>query len=121
MICMQTMLLIADNSGAKRVMCIKVLGGTKRRFAGIGDIIKVSVKEAAPRTKVKKGVIYDALIVRTKYGVRRPDGTVLKFDNNSVVLLNDQAQMIGTRVFGTVTRELRVKFPKVVSLATEVL
>lgn len=121
MICMQTMLCIADNSGAKRVMCIKVLGGTKRRFASIGDIIKVSVKETTPRTKIKKGVVCDALIVRTKCGVKRSDGTVIKFDTNSVILLNDQRQMIGTRVFGTVTRELRTKFPKVVSLATEVL
>lgn len=121
MICMQTMLFVADNSGAKKVMCIKVLGGTKRCFAHIGDIIKVTVKEAIPHTKVRKGEIYDALIIRTRCGVRRNDGSVIKFDTNSVVLLNNQLQLIGTRVFGSVTKEIRYKFSKIASLANEVL
>jgi large subunit ribosomal protein L14 len=122
MIQMQTMLDVADNSGAKRVMCFKVLGGSKRRYAGIGDVIKVTVKEAIPRGKVKKGEIYDAVVVRTRKGVRRPDGSLIRFDGNAAVLLNNQRQPIGTRIFGPVTRELRgAEFMKIVSLAPEVL
>ncbi|MFW5444208.1 MAG: 50S ribosomal protein L14 [Methylococcaceae bacterium] len=122
MIQMQTSLEIADNSGAKKVMCIKVLGGSHRRYAGIGDIIKVSVKDAIPRGKVKKGEVYNALVVRTRKGVRRPDGSVIRFDTNAAVILNTQLQPIGTRIFGPVTRELRgEKFMKIISLAPEVL
>ncbi len=122
MIQMQTVLNVADNSGARRVMCIKVLGGSHRRYAGIGDVIKVSVKEAIPRGKVKKGEVYFALVVRTAKGVRRSDGSVIRFDGNAVVMLNAQYQPIGTRIFGPVTRELRTeKFMKIVSLAPEVL
>ena len=122
MIQMQTMLDAADNSGAKRVMCVKVLGGSKRRYAGIGDVIKVTIKEASPRGKVKKGELYDAVVVRTRKGVRRSDGSLIRFDGNAVVLLNNQRQPIGTRIFGPVTRELRgAKFMKIVSLAPEVL
>lgn len=122
MIQMQTRLEIADNSGAKSVMCIKVLGGSHRRYAGIGDIIKVSIKESMARGKVKKGDVYNAIVVRTKRGVRRPDGSVIRFDKNAAVLLNNQLQPIGTRIFGPVTRELRSeKFMKIVSLAPEVL
>ncbi len=113
---------VADNSGAKKVMCIKVLGGAKRRYAGIGDIIKVSIKDAAPRGKVKKGDVYNAVVVRTRHGVRRPDGSLIRFDGNAAVLLNNQHQPIGTRIFGPVTRELRSeKFMKIISLAPEVL
>ena len=122
MIQMQTVLGVADNSGARRVMCIKVLGGSKRRYAGIGDVIKVSIKEAIPRGKVKKGEVLNAVIVRTKKGVRRPDGSTIRFDENAVVLLNAQLQPIGTRVFGPITRELRGdNFMKIISLAPEVL
>jgi large subunit ribosomal protein L14 len=121
MIQMQSELSVADNSGARRVMCIKVLGGSKRRYAGIGDIIKVSIKEASPRGKVKKGDVASALIVRTKKGVRRPDGSLIRFDSNACVLLNAQQQPIGTRIFGPITRELREKFMKIISLALEVL
>ena len=122
MIQMQTVLQVADNSGARRVMCIKVLGGSHRRYAGIGDVIKVSIKEAIPRGKVKKGEVYFALVVRTAKGVRRSDGSVIRFDGNAVVLLNAQRQPIGTRIFGPVTRELRSEsFMKIVSLAPEVL
>ena len=122
MIQMQTMLDAADNSGAKRVMCVKVLGGSKRRYAGIGDVIKVTVKEAIPRGKVKKGELYDAVVVRTRHGVRRSDGSLIRFDGNAVVLLDNQRQPIGTRIFGPVTRELRsAEFMKIVSLAAEVL
>ena len=123
MIQMQTILTVADNSGAKSVMCIKVLGGSKRCFAGIGDVIKVTVKEALPRGKVSKGQVLDAVVVRSKSGVRRSDGSLLKFDTNSVVLLNAQKSPIGTRVFGPVTRELRriESFMKIISLAPEVL
>jgi len=122
MIQMRSMLDVADNSGARRVMCIKVLGGTRRRYAGIGDVIKVSVKEAIPRGKVKKGEVLNAVIVRTKKGVRRPDGSAIRFDENAVVLLNAQLQPIGTRVFGPITRELRGEnFMKIISLAPEVL
>ncbi|MFV2055901.1 MAG: 50S ribosomal protein L14 [Thiohalomonadales bacterium] len=119
---MQTVLDVADNSGARRVMCIKVLGGSKRRYANIGDIIKVSIKEAIPRGKVKKGEVYTAVVVRTRKGVRRPDGSVIRFDGNAAVLLNNQKQPIGTRIFGPVTRELRgEQFMKIISLAPEVL
>jgi len=122
MIQMQTVLDVADNSGARRLQCIKVLGGSKRRYANIGDIIKVSVKEAIPRGKVKKGEVYNAVVVRTRKGVRRPDGSVIRFDGNAAVLLNNQHQPIGTRIFGPVTRELRSeKFMKIISLAPEVL
>ena len=122
MIQMQTMLNVADNSGAKRVQCIKVLGGSHRRYAGIGDIIKVSVKDSIPRGKVKKGDVYNAVVVRTRKGVRRPDGSVVRFDGNAAVLLNNQLQPIGTRIFGPVTRELRgERFMKIISLAPEVL
>lgn len=122
MIQMQTELDVADNSGARRVMCIKVLGGSKRRYAGIADVIKVSIKEAIPRGKVKKGEVYSAVVVRTKKGVRRGDGSVIRFDTNAVILLNNQLQPIGTRVFGPVPRELRSEqFMKIISLAPEVL
>ncbi|PPD33116.1 MAG: 50S ribosomal protein L14 [Methylomonas sp.] len=122
MIQMQTSLDVADNSGAKKVMCIKVLGGSHRRYAGIGDIIKVSVKDAMPRTRVKKGDVYNALVVRTRKGVRRADGSIIRFDGNAAVILNNQLQPIGTRIFGPVTRELRGdKFMKIISLAPEVL
>ena len=122
MIQMQTLLSAADNSGARRVQCIKVLGGSRRRYAGIGDIIKVSVKDAIPRGRVKKGEVYNAVVVRTRRGVRRPDGSVIRFDGNAAVLLNNQLQPIGTRVFGPVTRELRTeKFMRIISLAPEVL
>lgn len=122
MIQMQSMLDVADNSGARQVMCIKVLGGSHRRYANIGDVIKVSVKEAIPRGKVKKGDIVNAVVVRTRKGVRRPDGSIIRFDGNAAVLLNSNLQPIGTRIFGPVTRELRGdKFMKIVSLAPEVL
>ena len=122
MIQVQTYLDIADNSGARRVMCIKVLGGSKRRYANIGDVIKVTVKEAIPRGRVKKGQVLDAVVVRTRKGVRRADGSLIKFDGNAAVLLNPQKQPIGTRIFGAVTRELRNdNFMKIVSLAPEVL
>ncbi|HOP22370.1 MAG TPA: 50S ribosomal protein L14 [Gammaproteobacteria bacterium] len=122
MIQMQTRLAVADNSGAKEVMCIKVLGGSKRRYAGIGDIIKVSVKQAIPRGKVKKGEVYNAVVVRTRKGVRRNDGSLIRFDGNAVVMLNAKLDPIGTRIFGPVTRELRSeKFMKIISLAPEVL
>lgn len=122
MIQTQSYLEVADNSGARRVMCIKVLGGSHRRYAGVGDIIKVSVKEAIPRGKVKKGQVLKAVVVRTKSGVRRSDGSLIKFDDNAAVLLNNQDSPIGTRIFGPVTRELRSeKFMKIISLAPEVL
>ena len=122
MIQMQTNLDVADNSGAKRVMCIKVLGGSHRRYAGIGDVIKVSIKDAIPRGRVKKGEVYNALVVRTRKGVRRADGSVIRFDGNAAVILNANLQPLGTRIFGPVTRELRGdKFMKIVSLAPEVL
>ena len=122
MIQMQSYLDVADNSGAKELMCIKVLGGSKRRYAGIGDIIKVSVKDAIPRGKVKKGDVYNAVVVRTRKGVRRPDGSLIRFDGNAAVLPNNTHEPIGTRIVGTVTRELRSeKFMKIVSLAPEVL
>lgn len=122
MIQMQTQLDVADNSGARRVQCIKVLGGSKRKTAGVGDVIKVSVKEAIPRGRVKKGDVHRAVIVRTAKEIRRPDGTSIRFDSNSAVLLNKQDEPIGTRIFGPVTRELRARnFMKIVSLAPEVL
>ena len=122
MIQTETMLEVADNSGAKRVMCIKVLGGSHRRYASVGDIIKVTVKEAIPRGRVKKGDVMNAVVVRTKFGVRRPDGSVLRFDDNAAVLLNNNKAPIETRIFGPVTRELRgEQFMKIVSLAPEVL
>ena len=122
MIQMQTTLNVADNSGARRVQCIKVLGGSHRRYAGIGDVIKVTVKDAIPRGKVKKGDVYNAVVVRTKKGVRRSDGSLIRFDGNAAVLLNNQLQPIGTRIFGPVTRELRSeRFMKIISLAPEVL
>ena len=122
MIQMQTVLDAADNSGARRVQCIKVLGGSKRRYAGVGDVIKVSVKDAIPRGKVKKGEIYNAVVVRTRKGVRRKDGSLIRFDGNAAVLLNARLEPIGTRIFGPVTRELRTsQFLKIISLAPEVL
>jgi large subunit ribosomal protein L14 len=122
MIQMQTRLQVADNTGARSVMCIKVLGGSKRRYAGVGDVIKVAVKDAAPRGRVKKGEVYNAVVVRTSSGVRRQDGSKIKFDSNAAVLLNAKLEPIGTRIFGPVTRELRTeKFMKIVSLAPEVL
>src|SRR5258705_582339 len=122
MIQMQSILDVADNTGARSVMCIKVLGGSKRRYAGVGDIIKVSVKRAGPRGRVKKGEVYSAVVVRTAKGVRRPDGSVVRFDTNAAVLLNPKLEPIGTRIFGPVTRELRTeRFMKIVSLAPEVL
>ena len=122
MIQMQTNLDVADNSGARRVMCIKVLGGSHRRYASIGDIIKVSVKEAIPRGKVKKGEVYNAVVVRTAKGVRRPDGSIIRFDRNAAVLINPQMEPVGTRIFGPVPRELRAKnHMKIISLAPEVL
>jgi large subunit ribosomal protein L14 len=122
MIQMQTVLDAADNSGARRVQCIKVLGGSKRRYAGVGDVIKVSIKDAIPRGKVKKGEVYNAVVVRTRKGVRRKDGSLIRFDGNAAVLLNARLEPIGTRIFGPVTRELRgERFMKIVSLAPEVL
>ena len=122
MIQMQTNLDVADNSGARRVQCIKVLGGSKRKTATIGDVIIVSVKEAIPRGRVKKGDVHQAVIVRTAKEIRRPDGSAIRFDRNAAVLINKQGEPIGTRIFGPVTRELRAKrFMKIVSLAPEVL
>ena len=122
MIQLQTMLNAADNSGARTLMCIKVLGGSKRRYAGVGDVIKVSVKDAIPRGKVKKGEVYNAVVVRTRKGVRRKDGSLIRFDGNAAVLLNARLEPIGTRIFGPVTRELRTnQFMKIISLAPEVL
>jgi large subunit ribosomal protein L14 len=122
MIQMQTVLDAADNSGARRIQCIKVLGGSKRRYAGVGDVIKVTVKDAIPRGKVKKGEIYNAVVVRTRKGVRRKDGSLIRFDGNAAVLLNARLEPIGTRIFGPVTRELRTnQFMKIISLAPEVL
>ena len=122
MIQMQSNLNVADNSGARRVQCIKVLGGSKRRYAGVGDIIKISIKEAIPNSRVKKGDVYNAVVVRSKHGVRRGDGSLIRFDNNAAVLLNAQYQPVGTRIFGPVTRELRSeRFMRIISLAPEVL
>ena len=122
MIQMQSVLKVADNTGARSVMCIKVLGGSKRRYAGIGDLIKVSIKDVTPRGRVKKGEVYNAVVVRTAKGIRRADGSLIKFDKNAAVLLNAKLEPIGTRIFGPVTRELRnARFMKIVSLAPEVL
>jgi len=122
MIQMQTVLNVADNSGAKSVMCIKVLGGSHRRYARVGDVIKVSVRDAIPRGKVKKGEVYNAVVVRTRKGIRRNDGSSIRFDTNAAVILNAKHEPVGTRIFGPVTRELRnEKFMKIVSLAPEVL
>jgi large subunit ribosomal protein L14 len=122
MIQTESELEVADNTGARRLLCIKVLGGSKRRYANIGDIIKVTVKEATPRGRVKKGEVYNAVVVRTAKGVRRPDGSLLKFDKNAAVLLNSKLELIATRIFGPVTRELRSeRFMKIISLAPEVL
>ena len=122
MIQMRTMLNAADNSGARRLMCIKVLGGSKRRYAGVGDVIKVSIKDAIPKGRVKKGEVYSAVVVRTTKGVRRPDGSLIRFDDNAAVLLTPKLEPIGTRIFGPVTRELRTEnFMKIISLAPEVL
>ena len=122
MIQTETVLSAADNSGARRLMCIKVLGGSKRRYAHIGDVIKVTIKDAIPRGRVKKGEIYSAVVVRTNHGVRRPDGSKIRFDGNAAVLLNARLEPIGTRIFGPVTRELRTRqFMKIISLAPEVL
>ena len=122
MIQMQTNLEVADNSGARRVQCIKVLGGSKRKYAGVGDVIVVSIKEAIPRGRVKKGDVHQAVIVRTAKEIRRPDGSFIKFDGNSAVLINKDLEPIGTRIFGPVARELRArKFMKIISLAPEVL
>ena len=122
MIQTESYLDVADNSGARRVMCIKVLGGSHRRYARVGDVIKVSIKDAIPRGKVKKGEVYNAVVVRTAKGIRRPDGSTIRFDSNAAVLLNAALQPIGTRIFGPVTRELRTnQFMKIISLAPEVL
>jgi large subunit ribosomal protein L14 len=122
MIQTETVLGVADNSGARKVLCIKVLGGSRKRYAQIGDVIKVTIKDAIPRGKVKKGDVYNALVVRTKHGVRRPDGSVIRFDGNAAVLLDDKREPIGTRVFGPVTRELRaINYLKIISLAPEVI
>ena len=122
MIQTETVLNIADNSGARKVLCIKVLGGSRKRYARIGDIIKVTIKDAIPRGKVKKGDVYDALVVRTKHGVRRADGSLIRFDGNAAVLLDNKREPIGTRVFGPVTRELRAKkYLQIISLAPEVI
>jgi len=122
MIQVQSSLAIADNSGARRAMCIKVLGGSKRRYARIGDLIKITVKEAIPGGRVRKGDVMSALVVRTRKGVRRPDGSIIRFDDNAVVLLNNQLAPVGTRIFGPVTRELRsARFMRIISLAPEVL
>ncbi|MBT7077595.1 MAG: 50S ribosomal protein L14 [Pelagibacterales bacterium] len=122
MIQTESNLMVADNSGAKRVQCIKVLGGSKRRYASVGDVIVVSIKEAAPRGKVKKGDVHRAVVVRTRKEIRRDDGSAIRFDNNAAVLINKQEEPIGTRIFGPVTRELRGKsFMKIISLAPEVL
>ena len=122
MIQAQTNLDVADNSGARRVQCIKVLGGSKRKYASVGDIVVVSVKEAIPRGRVKKGDILKAVVVRTAKDIRRPDGTAIRFDRNAAVLINNQGEPIGTRIFGPVTRELRAKqYMKIISLAPEVL
>lgn len=122
MIQMQSRLSAADNSGARELMCIKVLGGSKRRYANIGDVIKVTVKDAIPRGKVKKGEVYNAVVVRTRKGVRRRDGSLIRFDGNAAVILNTKLEPIGTRIFGPVTRELRgERFMKIISLAPEVL
>ena len=121
MIQTESVLNAADNSGARRVQCIKVLGGSHRRYARVGDIIKITVKDAIPRGRVKKGDVMNAVVVRTRHGVRRVDGSLIRFDKNAAVLLNDADQPVGTRIFGPVTRELRARFMRIISLAPEVL
>lgn len=121
MIQMQTVLEVADNTGARKAMCIKVLGGSHRRYAEVGDLIKVTVKDAIPHSKIKKGSVMNAVVVRTRKGLRRRDGSIIRFDDNAAVLLSNQNEPIGTRIFGPVTRELREKFMKIISLAPEVL
>jgi large subunit ribosomal protein L14 len=121
MIQMGSKLTVADNSGARVVECIKVIGGSKRRYANVGDVIKVAIKEAIPRSKVNKGDVADAVVVRTRSGVRRQDGSLIRFDGNAAVLINAQMQPVGTRIFGPVTRELRERFMRIISLAPEVL
>ena len=121
MIQQESYLVAADNSGAKSLMCIKVLGGSKRRYATVGDVIKVSVKDAIPRGKVKKGEVHNAVVVRTKFPIRRNDGSAIRFDSNAAVLLDAKLEPVGTRIFGPVTRELRDRFMKIVSLAPEVI
>ena len=122
MIQVQSVLDVADNSGARKVFCIKVLGGSKRRYANIGDVIVVSIRDALPNSKVKKGSVMKAVVVRSRKGLRRPDGSIIRFDTNSAVLIDNQQQPIGTRIFGPVARELRAKrFLKIISLAPEVL
>ena len=121
MIQMRTMLNAADNSGARSLMCIKVLGGSKRRYATVGDVIKVSIRDAIPRGKVKKGEVHNAVVVRTKFPIRRNDGSAIRFDSNAAVLLDAKLEPVGTRIFGPVTRELRDRFMKIVSLAPEVI
>jgi len=121
MIQMRTMLNAADNSGARTVMCIKVLGGSRRRYATVGDVIKVSIKDAIPRGKVKKGEVHDAVVVRTRFPIKRADGSVIRFDTNAAVLLTSKQEPLGTRIFGPVTRELRENFMRIISLAPEVL
>jgi large subunit ribosomal protein L14 len=122
MIKVETILDVADNSGAKKVLCFRILGGSKRRSASVGDIVVVSVKEAVPESKVKKGEVHKAVIVRTKKEVRRPDGSYIRFDNNAAVIINEAREPVGTRIFGPIARELRAKnFMKIVSLAPEVL
>ena len=121
MIQMQSQLSVADNTGARRLQCIKVLGGSHRRYAAVGDIIVVSVKDAIPRSRVKKGDVFKAVVVRTRHPIRRNDGSAIRFDGNAAVLLNNQLEPIGTRIFGPVSRELRERFMKIISLAAEVL
>ena len=121
MIQQESMLNAADNSGAKTMQCIKVLGGAKRRYAGVGDVIKVAIKDAIPRGKVKKGEVHNAVVVRTRHALRRPDGSVIRFDGNAAVLLTQKNEPIGTRIFGPVTRELRERYMRIISLAPEVL
>ena len=122
MICEETDLVVADNSGAKKVLCFRILGGSRRKSASVGDIVVVSIKEAVPESKVKKGDVHRAVIVRTKKEVRRPDGSYIRFDNNAAVIINEAREPIGTRIFGPIARELRGKnFMKIVSLAPEVL
>ena len=121
MIQLRSRLQAADNSGARELMCIKVMGGTRRRYAGVGDVIKVSIKDAIPRGKVKKGEVHNAVVVRTRFPIRRNDGSAIRFDSNAAVLIDAKLEPIGTRIFGPVTRELRDRFMKIVSLAPEVI
>jgi large subunit ribosomal protein L14 len=121
MIQQESFLLVADNSGAREVQVIQVKGSTYRRYAAVGDLVKVTVKDAIPRGKVKKGEVHDAVVVRTRFPIKRPDGSVIRFDTNAAVLLTNKLEPLGTRIFGPVTRELRVRFMKIVSLAPEVI